>query len=224
MLPLKYPATARVPALTVGAAMAIALLTMVGFAVPVRASTVSGTLEGDSTLTPAGTPGVFIQNFTGDGDDTTFGSFTAASTSTVDFSNPPNIIISDGMFTETFAKGKLFGTSSGDGKANGQGTASFTLDFVFTGGTGIFAGATGDATVTGTITSTSATTESITGSYVGTLENYSPPVRGLALRLRPRRYGTARLAQEAKGASRRRLSKSASADTATALTCNSFQL
>jgi len=81
-------------------------------------------------------------------------------TSTVDFSDPPTLVISDGTLTETFLSGTLFGTSSGSGTASGLGTATFTIDFVITGGTGIFAGYTGEATLTGVITQTSPTTES----------------------------------------------------------------
>jgi hypothetical protein len=95
----------------------IALVTMAGIAVSVSAGPISGTLSGDATLTPTGAPDVFTQNYTGDGNDTTFGSFTVQSTSTVDFSHPPNVVISDGMFTETFSAGILFGTSSGEGTA-----------------------------------------------------------------------------------------------------------
>jgi hypothetical protein len=149
----------------------MALVVMAGFALPVQASTISisGTLTGDSTLTPTGTPGIFAQNFSGDGDDATFGSFTALSQSNVDFSHPPSIVVSDGSFTETFAKGTLFGTSSGDGTADGKGGATVTLDLVFTGGTGIFAGITGEGTATETITRTGATTESVSGTYSATL-------------------------------------------------------
>jgi hypothetical protein len=157
------------------AATLIALGVMGGLAVPVHAGPISGTLDGDSTLTPTGTPGVFVQNFTGDGDDTTFGSFTPQSTSTIDFSKPPAIVISSGLFTEVFSQGTLFGTSSGRGTASGTGTATVTLDFVITGGTGLFAGDTGEATATGTITSTSPTTESFTGSYVGSIAAIPEP-------------------------------------------------
>jgi len=159
------------------------MVVIAGFAVPGHASTIniSGTFSGDPTLTPNGTPGVFVQNLTGDGDDTIYGSFTPTSQSTVDFSHPPNILISGGSFTETFAKGTLFGTSNGNGTASGLGTATFTLDFVFTGGTGQFAGDTGEATVTGTITRTSATTESITGTYTGTLTAATPLPAALPL-------------------------------------------
>jgi len=152
-------------------------LVMAGLAIPVQAGmiAISGTFEGDSTLTPTNSPGVFTQSFTGDGDDTTFGAFTPTSQSTIDFSKPPSITISDGMLTETFAKGTLFGTSSGSGTANGQGSATFTIDFAITGGNGIFAGYTGEATLTGTITQTSATTESISnGSYTGSLTTPEP--------------------------------------------------
>lgn len=152
----------------------IALVTMGGHLIPAHGEVITGTLSGDSTLTPTGTPGVYVQSFTGDGDDTTFGAFTPTSQSTVDFSKPPAITITDGMFSETFAQGTLFGTSSGSGAASGHGTADVTIDFVFTGGTGLFAGDSGEATFTGTITQTSATTESITGSYTGTISTTGP--------------------------------------------------
>jgi hypothetical protein len=148
----------------------VALVTLGSLARPVEAGPISGTFEGDATRTPTGTPGVFTQNFTGDGDDTTFGSFTPQSHSTIDFSHPPDITFSDGMLSETFSQGTLFGTTSGSGTASGQGTATVTIDFVIKGGTGFFAGATGEATLTATITSTGPTTASITdGSYVGSL-------------------------------------------------------
>jgi hypothetical protein len=148
----------------------VSVLVLGGLVAPIRAEVISGTFSGDATLTPTGTPGVFAQNFTGDGDDTTFGSFTPQSQSTIDFSHPPSITISNGMLSETFAQGVLNGTSSGDGTASGHGTATFTIDFVITGGTGIFMGATGNATLTGMITSTSATTESISGgTYTGSI-------------------------------------------------------
>ena len=83
--------------------------------------------------------------------------------------HPPNILVSDGTFVETFADGTLEGTTSGTGTANGQGLATFTGDLVFTGGTGIFAGDTGDATVTGTLTRTSPTTVAVNATYTGVL-------------------------------------------------------
>ena len=153
----------------------VALVGLVGMVIPVRAGTLSGTFDGSSTLTPTGTQGVYSQTFTGDGDDTTYGAFTPSSLSSIDFSHPPNITISGGTFTETFAGGTLLGTGSGAGTASGQGTATFTLDYVITGGTGFFAGATGEITLTGTITQTSPTTESISnGSYTGSFTTPEP--------------------------------------------------
>lgn len=181
----------------------IPLVIMGGLAVPARgAIMISGTFDGDSTLTPTGTPGVYMQNFTGDGDDTTFGAFKPTSTSTIDFSNPPTILISDGMLAETFSQGTLFGTDSGSGTGNGKGSAAVTIDFVITGGTGLFAGATGEATITATITQTSATTESISnGSYTGSLTTVPEPstlvlwtgvIAAAAVVLRQRPRSTAR--------------------------------
>jgi len=129
-----------------------------------------GTFDGSSTLTPTGTPGVFIQNFSGDGDDSVFGPFTPSSHSTIDFSHPPNIVVTDGTFLLDFGGlGTLFGTTSGGGMGNGAGMATFSADLMITGGTGLFGGAAGDATITGTITQTSPTTESLTASYNGTV-------------------------------------------------------
>ena len=102
------------------AASLIALVMMGGFAASVSAGPISGTLSGDATLTPTAALGVFTQNYSGDGNDTMFGSYTVQSTSTVDFSHPPNVVISDGTFTETFSEGTLFGTSSGNGTASGM--------------------------------------------------------------------------------------------------------
>jgi hypothetical protein len=143
---------------------------------PVQASTISlnGTFDGTGSLTPTSQPGIFIFNFTGDGTDMTFGAFTPTSTSTIDFSNPPNIVVSNGMWSQMFNDGVIFGTSSGTGTASGQGTATFTSDVVVTGGTGRFAGSTGDLIVTGTITQTSPTTESVEASYSGTVNVPEP--------------------------------------------------
>jgi len=152
----------------------VALVVMVCLIMPARAGSLSGTFDGDSTLTPV-SPGIYVQNFTGDGDDVIYGSFTPQSQSTIDFSHPPQILISDGMLLMTFSKGTLFGTGSGSGTGNGNGTATFTVDFVITGGTGSFAEALGEVTLTGMITQTSPTTESVSdGSYVGSFSIPEP--------------------------------------------------
>ena len=95
---------------------------------PAQAGLLSGAFDGTATLTPTGTPGVYIQNFVGDGTDATYGAFNATSQSTVDFTSPPTIIITNGMLTDVFAGGTFFGTGSGSGTASGQGTATFTIE------------------------------------------------------------------------------------------------
>jgi len=65
----------------------------------------------------------------------------------VDFSHPPALRVENGMFTETFSQGMLFGTSSGTGTTSGMGTGTATVYVVYTGGTGLFTDATGEATV-----------------------------------------------------------------------------
>src|SRR5450631_1826494 len=117
-------------------ALALLLVSVAWLTVPAQAGSIGGSFDGVATLTPTSTPGVFIQNFVGDGTDATYGAFDATSQSTVDFSSPPNITITDGTLSEVFAGGDLFGTGSGTGMANGHGSATFTIDFIITGGTG----------------------------------------------------------------------------------------
>jgi hypothetical protein len=154
----------------------VACAGLLGLAVPARGDVVSiaGSFDGDSTLTPTGTPGVYTQSFSGDGTDSTFGAFTVSSTSTIDFSHPPAITVTNGMLTEVFSDGTLLGTGSGDGTGNGSGMATFTIDFIVTGGTGLLLGAMGEVTVTGTITQTSPTTESIAATYTGAISVPEP--------------------------------------------------
>jgi hypothetical protein len=54
-------------------------------------------------------------------------------------------------------------------------TAKLTLDLVITGGTGLFAGDTGEATSLQMIMSTSPTTGAGSGTYAGTLSNVPEP-------------------------------------------------
>jgi hypothetical protein len=124
---------------------------------------------GDSTLTPTSTPGVFTQAYTGNGTDATFGAFTVQSNSIIDFSHPPALLVEDGTFTQTFAEGMLFGTSSGSGTTSGMGTGTATVEVTFTGGTGLFTDATGEVTALQTIMSTGPTTASGSATYTGTL-------------------------------------------------------
>jgi hypothetical protein len=151
------------------AVASLALMVFCGLALPTSAGSLSGTFDGTTTLTPTGSPGIFTSSFTGDGDDVTYGPFTPSATSTIDLSDLPNIAPAGTMFLLTFSDGTLFGPASGHGNGNGQGMGTFTADLVITGGTGIFAGARGEATLMGTITRTSTTTVSVSdGSYVGT--------------------------------------------------------
>jgi hypothetical protein len=156
------------------------LVVTVCLIVPAYAGSIEGSFDGTATLTPTSTPGVYIQNFAGDGTDTTFGAFDVTSISTVDFSHPPNIVITNGMLNEVFTGGTLFGTGSGTGLANGHGMATFTIDFVITGGTGIFFGDHGTATIMGDITQTGPLTEAISNAtYTGTLVTPEPSSLGL---------------------------------------------
>ncbi len=162
------------------AACIVGLVVIGALVVPVRAGSLTGTFDGNATVTPTGTQGVYTQNFSGDGDDSTYGSFTPSSTSTIDFSNPPNITVTDVMFSAVFTQGSLFGTGSGSGTGTGHGMATFTADIVFTGGTGLFLDAMGGMTLTGTLTLTGPTTIVISdGSYVGSFSVPEPGSLGM---------------------------------------------
>src|SRR3974390_292176 len=115
-----------------------AVILVAALVIPLHASTLSGTFDGVGTLTPTGTPGILTQNFTGDGTDATFGASTIAGVSPIDFSGPPQFVITSGTVTLTFGTGKLFGNSSGEGTGNNHGMGTFEGDFLITGGTGPF--------------------------------------------------------------------------------------
>jgi hypothetical protein len=173
--PAFHATTHRAP----GAPLLLLVVTLC-LIVPAYAGSIEGSFDGNATLTPTSTPGVFFQNFTGDGTDTRFGAFDLSSMSTVDFSNPPHIVITDSMLTETFSDGALFGIGSGTGTGNGNGMATFMIDFVITGGTGIFAGDHGSVMAMGTITQTGPLTEAVSNAtYRGTLVTPEPSSLGL---------------------------------------------
>ncbi len=155
------------------------LVVLGGLTAPVRAGAISGTVSGETNITPIGTD-LVVQDFTGNGNDTVLGPFTMQSQSTVNFTNPLDIIISNGDCSQTFSDGTLYGTCSGSGTTTGPGTGTFQTEIVFTGGTGFFFGATGGMTVTGMETSTGPTTGTITATYAGTLSSVPEP-GGLAL-------------------------------------------
>ena len=141
----------------------------------------NGTFSGNATITPTGTPGIYAESFTGSGTDSIYGAFTATATSTVDFSHPPSVTISNSMLSEVFMNGTLGGSSSGSGTGNGSGAATFTGDFMVDDGTGVFAGYTGDVSLSGTITLTGPTTASVSGTFAGTLATPEPATMALAI-------------------------------------------
>jgi hypothetical protein len=157
------------------AANFIAVVALGLLVVPAQAQLIlSGHGEGDGVLTPTGEPGMFGQNLTGEGDDMTLGHCTIESRAMLDFSHPPRVVVPTGMSTWTFSAGTLFGTMSGMGTASGPGTGTFEIDWVVTGGTGIYAGATGEVAITATSVGTGPTTNHVTASYVGALSVPEP--------------------------------------------------
>ena len=158
------------------AAIVITLVILGALAVPVRADTKfdSGTIMSTATLTPAGI-GVFDVSSTGSGIDFLSGHFTTTTTYTITFTSPFTDIFS-GSFVDVFSQGTTFGTFAGIGTLT-----TFTDVTVITGGTGIFAGDTGQFIVIGTSTQTSPTTTSSTSAYTGFVK--TPEPRSLALML-----------------------------------------
>lgn len=142
---------------------AAVFITVAAFAMPAKANIIdiSGTFSGTGS---GGTPPVFTESFSGDGVDTTFGSFIADEQATVDVTNPSNFVLTDGTFDFIFHQGTLSGTFSGSGA---PGSVAITLLIT----SGFLAGDTGSGTGTGSFSDTG----SVDGSYqvaintVGTL-------------------------------------------------------
>jgi hypothetical protein len=159
------------------AAILIALVLLGVLAVPVRADATpdSGTITSTATVSPTGTFNVFDVNSTGSGVDLLSGDFTTTTTYTLTFTGLTTDIFS-GSFVDVFSGGKTFGTFTGSGSLG-----AFTNVTVITGGTGIFAGDTGEFTVIGTSTEPSRTTISSTSSYKGFIKTPEPSSLALIL-------------------------------------------
>jgi len=153
------------------------LVMMAGLTLPTRADTtfVSGTLTGNSVNTPTSNPDVFIDSFTGSGVDSLSGAYTTTSTKDLVFTSLTTFDLLSAPFEDVFSGGTVFGTSSGFGFVTPTGaTVSVTFNLI-TGGTGIFAGDTGETTVTGTGMPTGPTTSSFTGDYTGFVRTMPEP-------------------------------------------------
>jgi hypothetical protein len=158
------------------AATLFALVLTGGLAVSAQADSIpdSGTLTGTTTFTATSNPAVFDGSFTGSGVDALSGAFTTTNMSTFTFTSLTTFIES-GTFMDVFAGGRVFGTFSGMGTTTAGGTS--TLVDLFTGGTGKFAGLTGEVTVTGT----STTAGVFTGTYTGFITTPEPSSLALML-------------------------------------------
>ena len=163
------------------AATLIALVMMGALAMPVLADSTptSGTLTGNSILTPTSNPYVYDASFSGSGVDTVSGSFTATNMGTDTFNSTFTSWTSSGAFEDIFATGTVFGTFTANGTVTGATTSTSTLDTVITGGTGIFAGDTGEGTVIGTNTTTNS--PMFVGTYTGFITIPEPSSLALML-------------------------------------------
>ena len=116
------------------AATLFALVMMGGLAMSAQADSIptSGTVTGNSTLTPTGILGVFGSNFIGSGVDSVSGAFTATNTGITIFSSS-TAFTSSGTFIDVFAGGTVFGTFTENGTVTGATTSTITIDTVTTG-------------------------------------------------------------------------------------------
>jgi PEP-CTERM motif len=129
---------------------------------------ISGTISAANFLVLTTPPNTFSGTSKGTGVDTTFGAFTFSSKWTSTLTDPTDFLVSSGTFVDTYATGTVNGTITGSGTVNTSTEATaFTENLVFTSGTGIFAGGTGQATLTGTgvFALSGPSTASYTGSY-----------------------------------------------------------
>lgn len=128
---------------------------------------ISGTINAANFLVLTTPPNIFSGTSTGTGVDTTFGAFTFSSAWTTTLTDKADFLVSNGTFVDTYATGTVSGTISGSGTVDTTLATTFTENLVFTSGTGIFAGDTGQATLTGTgvFALSGPSTASYTGSF-----------------------------------------------------------
>ena len=160
------------------------LIALAGFVAPVQAGTIafsetdSGTLVEPLTFVFPNLVGTAALSGSGTG---TFGSFTFTANSDLTIFGPPpsftSVSITNGTVTVTYSDGTLFGTSSGTGTTNGT-TATDTINVIYTGGTGVFAGDTGTATELETVDIDANT---FTSTVTGTLTTTPLPTTWLML-------------------------------------------
>ena len=126
------------------------LIALAALVLPVQASTISisGNYTGTviNNLTFVDPDFVGTQTVSGTGNLAPFGSYTFTASNDATFFHPTFVsnTLTNGIFTDTFGGGTLFGTYTGHGISNGSNTTE-TLNYVFTGGTGVFLGDTGSS-------------------------------------------------------------------------------
>ena len=150
-------------------AISAGLLTAV-LALPVHADTILDTGTATGTVTTDSASGT--RSVTGSGSGV-LGAFTLAQTNDVVLNTSNGqFTVTDGMFTNTYSGGTLFGTYSGGGTSCGGGLDSCgTFTTLVTGGTGAYSGYTGSLTEQTTLVDA---TGSFTGSFTGTLTTPVP--------------------------------------------------
>ena len=126
------------------------LIAVAALVLPVQASTIS--ISGNYTGTVINNLTFVYPNFvgtqtvSGTGNLAPLGSYTFTASDDVTFFGPTFLsnTLTNGIFTDTFGGGTLFGTYTGHGISNGSNTTE-TLNYVFTGGTGVLLGYTGSS-------------------------------------------------------------------------------
>lgn len=143
-------------------------LWVIGLSFTTKADTVTFSVTGTGISVPTGPPTATNLDFKFDGKyNSPLGAITIAANGTVLLTviNPDGSNANKGTFTITAANGSTFsGTFTGSiQQPNQQGDTKYSLSYVITGGTGIFAGATGSGTSVGDLNQISgATTDRLT--------------------------------------------------------------
>ena len=123
-------------------------------------------------------PNLLITPSTGTG-TSNFGAFTTQESFCV---NPLAMIVSNGLFTFNFANGStLLGTVSGSVQPTVNGIQPVSLIFSVTGGTGLFAGATGSLLANGLVTFLPGGFTNATLNFNGTINTVPEPTTMLLL-------------------------------------------
>jgi hypothetical protein len=132
-------------AVVIAAALAVGAMTLSPGAAGAEERPMKGMWTGNANLSPTDDPDYLINKETGAGEATHLGKFTLVGVETVYVKDFPQFISVEGAFTMTGADGdQVFVEYSTTGGINEEGSLDIIGTYYIVGGTGRFAGATGE--------------------------------------------------------------------------------